>query len=133
MSIYELTDETIEQRCDVCGHTQSVHLAELTIGMSQNDQVNAAILPIHPCKNCGAQEYLFPTPKDAPPHPSQGTFGHKHAMLVNVLYERLLEIGRVDANVNPDDLEIKKCQAEEIDRWFNGHLRIENPHNPTQK
>jgi len=127
MTIKEITEETIEQTCDVCGHVRSSNLDDLNVGIATEGQVNADVMPMPPCESCGAVEYLIPSKKDAPDHPSPGCFGHRHAILVDVLHERLVQRGRVTSGIDVTRLKKKKHSSEEIDRWFKDGLKLSSP------
>ena len=130
MTIKEIKEETIEQTCDVCGHVRTSNLDDLTIGIATEEQINPNVMPMPPCENCGATEFLIPSREDAPDHPSPGSIGHRHSMLVDVLHERLVTRGRVISEVEVDKLKKKKRTNDELDQWFKEGLKLAKPTPP---
>lgn len=130
MTIKEINEESIEQNCDVCGHVRTSNLDDLTIGVATEGQNNPDVVPMPPCESCGATEFLIPSKQDAPDHPSPGSIGHRHAMLVDVVHERLVTRGRVIAGVEASKLKKKKRTKGEIDRWFKEGLKLAKPTPP---
>ena len=124
MTIKKITDNTIEQTCDACGHVRSCSLDELTAGVVNEGRINAGVIPFPRCDNCGSVEYVIPSKKDAADHPSAGSFGHRHAILVDILHERLVERGRVASGIEPAKLKKRKRTKEEIARWFKDGLEL---------
>jgi hypothetical protein len=130
MTIKEITEDSIEQTCDVCGRVRSANLDDLTVGIMNEGQINGDMIPLPKCESCGAIEYLIPSKDDAPNHPSPGSLGHRHAMLVDILHERLVSKGRVIKELESSQLKKKKRTEEEIDRWFKDGLKLERPAPP---
>lgn len=124
MTIKKITDDTIEQTCDACGSKSTHNLDELTVGVVIDQQINADIIPLPNCHSCGAIEYVIPTKEDAPDHPSAGSFGHRHAILVDILHERLVQRGRVATGIETTNLKKRQRTQEEIDRWFKDGLEL---------
>ncbi len=131
MTIREITDTTLEQTCDACGRVRSANLEDLSVGTAiETDlgtDLNADVIPLPNCDQCGAVEFLIPSAEDAPDYPSQGSFGHKHAILVDVLYDRLVQRGRVTDGIEASGLKKKKRTEQEINRWFQEGLRLAEP------
>ena len=94
MSIREITDTDIEQLCENCGQTRRLNLADLKVGVIREKQPIANVVRLPQCESCGSAEFLFPSGKDEPDHPSPGSFGHLHRILVDVLHSQLLKEGR---------------------------------------
>ena len=124
MTIKKITDNAIEQTCDACGRARSCSLDELTVGVVNEDRINADVIPFPCCDNCGSVEYVIPYKEDAADHPSAGSFGHRHAILVDILHERLVERGRVASGIDPAKLKKRKRTKEEIDHWFEDGLDL---------
>jgi len=124
MTIKKITDNTVEQTCDACGHVRSCSLDELTVGVVNEGRINAGVIPFPCCDNCGSVEYVIPSKEDTVDHPSTGSFGHRHAILVDILHERLVERGRVARGIEPAKLKKRKRTKEEIDRWFKDGLEL---------
>ena len=130
MTIKEISEETIEQTCDVCGYVRTSNLDDLTIGVATEEQINPNVIQMPPCENCGATEFLLPSREDAPDQPSPGSIGHRHSMLVDVLHERLVTRGRVISEVEVDKLKKKKRTNDELDQWFKEGLKLAKPTPP---
>ena len=124
MTIREITEEGIEQTCDICERVRQFSLDDITVGMVTEEQINDTVIPLPKCDNCGSVEYLIPSKEDAPEHPSPGSFGHLHAILVDLLHEQLVNQGRLIQELTPDKLKKKKRTNEEIERWFKDGLRL---------
>ena len=91
MTIQEITSDEVEQCCENCGQTRRLKLADLTVGVTREEEPpDAKVVPLPKCENCGAAEFLFPSPEDEPDHPSPGSFGHLHRIMVDVLHSQLL-------------------------------------------
>ncbi len=131
MTIREITDTALEQTCDACGRVRTSNLADLTVGTAiatdLGTDLNADVIPLTKCDQCGAVEFLIPTPEDAPNYPVQGSFGHKHSILVDVLYDRLVKDGRVATGIEASKLKKKKRTEQEINRWFKEGLKLDEP------
>ena len=130
MTIREITDDTIVQTCEACGKTRTVELTALSIGVVHENHINDSVVPMPACSQCGATEYLIPSEQDAPEHPSPGSFGHRHAILVDVLHERLAQRGRVAKGLDVSKLKKKKRTEQEINSWFKDGLKLAEPVSP---
>ena len=130
MTVQEITDNAIAQTCEVCRQERSLNLDDLNVGVVIEGQVNPDVLPMPPCESCGATEFLIPSKDNAPDHPSPGSIGHRHAMLVDVLHERLVTRGRVIAELEADKLKKKKRTKDELDQWFKEGLKLAKPTPP---
>ena len=133
MTINEITEQSIEQTCDFCGHVRSSNMDDLTVGIATNSHINADVVPLPPCESCGAAEYLIPSAEDAPDHPAQGSFGHRHAILVDVLHERLVQRGRVTSGIDATMLKKKKHSPEEINHWFKDGMKLSSSTVPSSE
>lgn len=131
MTIREITDTAMEQARDACGRVRVVELQDLQVGTAietdRDKDINTDVIPLPKCDQCGAAEFLIPSAEDAPEYPAQGSFGHKHAILVDVLYDRLVQRGRVTNGIEVSDLKKKKRTEQEINRWFKEGLRLDGP------
>jgi hypothetical protein len=130
MTVREITETTIEQTCEVCQHDRTLNLDDLNVGIAIEGHINPDVVAMPPCESCGAIEYLIPSAEGAPDHPSPGSLGHRHAMLVDVLHERLINRGRVIAGVEADKLKKKKRSKDELDQWFKEGLKLAKPTPP---
>ena len=117
MSIREITDTKIEQLCENCGQTRRLNLADLKVGVTREKQPIANVVRLPQCESCGSAGFLFPSGKDEPDHPSPGSFGHLHRILVDVLHSQLLKEGRHVEGIDPDKIH-KREHRDEIEKWF---------------
>lgn len=120
MAISEIVERGIEQTCEVCGTSRTIDDEALSVGV----QGDGAIIPLPPCESCGAVEYLVRSSVKDREHPSQGSFGHRHQLMVDVLHSRLLKRGRVAKGIDNDMAKGRERTPEELERWFKGKLRL---------
>ena len=123
MSIREITESDIEQCCENCGQTRRLDLADLKVGVIQEGQSIANVVPLPQCEGCGSAEFLFPSGKDEPDHPCPGCFGHLHRVMVDVLHSRLLKEERYVEGIDHDEIHQRE-HKEEIKKWFKDGLRL---------
>lgn len=138
MSIHEVTDTDVLQRCAGCGDEHRVLITHLEVGVARDDQVDPRLVPMPPCPLCGSSEFLVRAPDNEPEHPSQGSFGHRHRMLVDHLHAEL--VGRDQVNDMLRDPEgnvaptlARPLSTEKRERWFAGGLRARRPVEQTQR
>lgn len=124
MSIRELMEGKLEQECGCCGAVRIIAETEIAIGSSQEGQTDTRVIPLPACADCGAVEYLIGSAVDEPEHPSPGSFGHLHRMLVDVLHSRLLAKGLVATGISPETAAGKEITENELNTWFGGTLRL---------
>lgn len=131
MAILEVTTTDVLQRCENCETERRIPLAGIQAGV-QIDNVGAAdptIVPLPQCPECNSFEYLIREPDDEPPHPSPGSFGHLHRLLVNQLHATLVGSGKVhpflkDKNGKINPRIAKPVDKATTDKYFPGGLKI---------
>ena len=124
MTICEILDDSIEQQCEFCKTIRKLSLNQMAVGSGCNGRLNSNIISLPLCENCHTVEYLICSSKDESDHPSPGSYGHRHRLLVDVLRSRLVKSGRVVAGLDPDNDKGREPTPEEIDRWFEGRLML---------
>lgn len=95
MAIQEITDTELVQRCAKCDCENWIALAELAVGIQRDDQVEDGVVPLPECPACHSREFLLRSPVDEVEHPSKGSLGHLHRLLVDELHAELVKSGRV--------------------------------------
>lgn len=128
MAIHEVTTNDVLQRCEACEDEHRVLIDDLEVGVARDDQVDGALVPMPPCPACGAVEFLVRTPDDEPDHPSQGSFGHMHRMLVDHLHSELVTRNKVHAALRDREGRVppslaRPLSTEKRERWFAAGLR----------
>ncbi|MGN6107482.1 MAG: hypothetical protein ACTHU0_20400 [Kofleriaceae bacterium] len=129
MAIHELTDDEAVQRCERCGSEHRIPLSSLQVGAGQGGYVDGEVVRLPRCSTCGATEFLVRSP-DGEAHPSPGTFGHLHRLLVDHLHTRLVEHAQVDPElVRGGRAPGVGARTSEADRalWFPRGMKIESP------
>lgn len=128
MAIHEITSDDVLQRCEVCDDEHRVLIDSLVVGVAHNAQIDGRMLPMPPCPACGSVEFLVRAPDNEPEHPSQGSFGHLHRMMVDQLHAELVSRDKVNAalrdpqgNVSPTLA--RPLSTEKRQRWFADGLR----------
>lgn len=128
MAIHEVTTSDVLQRCEACEDEHRILIDDLEVSVARDQQVDGRLVPMPPCPACSAVEFLVRAPDDEPEHPSQGSFGHLHRMLVDELHADLVTRGKVNAALRdaeggiPKNL-AKPLSTERRDRWFSKGLR----------
>ena len=126
MPIREIRVDDLEQECSKCGRVVAVPLTAIAAGISREGQVNPNVVAMPICAACGAAEFLLRSLSDEE-HPSQGSYGHKHRLLVDKLHAKLVQRGRVAQGLKPEDVPTKEPPSAVMDRWFKDGLRLEPP------
>jgi hypothetical protein len=124
MAIREILDTEFEQECEACGTVRLIPEGDVTVGIEREGQLDSKVVPLPACASCGAREFLIRSADDEPEHPSLGSFGHRHRLMVDVLHSKLLKQGRVTVGIDPSKAQGRERNAEELERWFKGRLRI---------
>lgn len=132
MSIHEVTDTDVLQRCAGCGDERRVLIDDLEVGVAREDQVDPLLVPMPPCAACGSSEFLVRAPDNEPEYPSPGAFGHLHRMLVDHLHAELVRRDRVVASLRDQEgraptLLAKPLTTETRTRWFPRGMKVEAP------
>ena len=125
MTIQEIHDDSIDQQCEFCKTFRQLNFTQMTVGEGCADRLNSRIICLPLCENCQTVEYLVCSSEDEPEHPSPGSFGHRHRLLVDVLRDRLIQSGQVVEGLELDEDKVQEPTQQEIDRWFEDGLRLE--------
>jgi hypothetical protein len=92
MAIREIRVSDFDQECIKCGRVVAVPFTAIAAGVSREGQVNPNVVALPVCAACGSAEFLLRSPYDEE-HPSQGSYGHKHKLLVDKLHAELVQRG----------------------------------------
>ena len=126
MAIREIRVSDFDQECAKCGAVRALTFSSVEVGVARDNQVDGRIIPLPSCASCGATEFLLRSPVGEE-HPSQGSYGHKHRLLVDMLHARLVQRGRLAEGLKPAEVPTKEPPAAVIDRWFKDGLRLDPP------
>ena len=126
MPIREIRANDLDQDCAKCGAVVTVAVSAIVAGVSHEGQVNSNVVAMPVCAACGAAEFLLrsPTGED---HPSQGSYGHKHKLLVDKLHAKLVQRGRVAEGLTPEQVPTKEPPAAIMDKRFKDGLKLPPP------
>ena len=124
MPIREIRADDLDQECIKCGRVVAVPLTAIAAGVSREGQVNPNVVAMPICAACGSAEFLLRSPYGEE-HPSQGSYGHKHKLLVDKLHAELVQRGRVAEGLKPEDVPTKEPPTAVMDKWFKNGLRLE--------
>jgi|GEM_PF-1996994 len=125
MTIREIFESEFEQECEVCGSVRRVPDADVVVGVARDGQLDEKVVQLPVCPVCGAREFLIRSADDEPEHPSPGSFGHRHRLIVDVLHSKLVKHGRITDGIDPQKAQGRERALEELDRWFKGRLRVQ--------
>jgi hypothetical protein len=97
MTIQEVTDTEVVQRCAKCDHENRIAINDLQVGLERgDDQVEDSVVPLPACPTCHAQEFLVRSPVEEQAYPAgDGSPGHLHRLIVDELHAELVTKGRV--------------------------------------
>jgi hypothetical protein len=128
MAIHEVTTTDVLQHCEACDDEHRVLIDDLEVGVAHDQQVDGRLVPMPPCPVCGAVEFLVRAPDNEPEHPSQGSFGHLHRMMVDELHAELITRDKVNTALRDGEGNVppslaKPLSTEKRDRWFSKGLR----------
>lgn len=126
MPIRELRTADLDQECAKCGAVITVPVSAIVAGLSREGQINSNVVAMPVCATCGAAEFLLRSPVGED-HPSQGSFGHMHKLLVDTLHARLVKGGRLAQGLTAENAPIKEPSAAVMDRWFKDGLKLPPP------
>jgi len=126
MPIRELRDANLDQECIECGEVRAVAFDEIETGVGQGDQFDSGIVPLPECPKCGAREFLIRS-AEGEEHPSPGSYGHLHRLLVDALHARLVKAERVVVGLDPKGVLLREPTEEVIGKWFKGGLVLPRP------
>ena len=126
MSIREVSDATVDQECASCGHVRKLTYDHLAVGVARAGGMDSRTVRLPPCPTCGAVEFLVRSP-DGEEHPSPGSYGHLHRLLVDTLHAKLVHAGRLAKGLDAKTVGVKEPTADEVARWLKSGLRLERP------
>jgi len=126
MPIREIRADDLDQECIKCGRVVAVPFTAIAAGVSREGQVNPNVVAMPVCTACGAAEFLLRSPNDEE-HPAQGSYGHKHRLLVDKLHAKLVQRGRLAQGLKPEDVPTKEPPAAVMDKWCKDGFRLEPP------
>jgi len=126
MPIREIRADDLDQECSKCGSIVAVSLSAIVAGISREGQVNPNVVAMPVCATCGSAEFLLRSP-DEEEHPSQGSYGHKHKLLVDKLHAKLVQRGRLAEGLTPEQVPTKEPPAAVMDKWFKDGLKLPPP------
>ena len=125
MALREIMDTEFEQECEACGAVRRISDADVSVGIEHHGQLDPKVISLPACSSCGSREFLVRSADDEPEHPSPGSFGHRHRLMVDVLHSKLVKLGRVTEGIDPGTAKGREPTAEDLGRWFKGQLRIQ--------
>ncbi len=125
MTIREIFENEFGQECEVCGAVRRVPDADVSVGVERDGQFDTKVVQLPNCSSCGAREFLIRSADNEPEHPSPGSFGHRHRLMVDVLHGKLVKEGRIADRIDPQKAQGQARSSEELDRWFKGRLRAQ--------
>jgi hypothetical protein len=126
MAIQEITDTELVQRCAGCDRENRVALATLAVGVARDDQVEDGVVPLPECPTCRSREFLVRSPASEQAHPSQGSPGHLHRLMVDELHSQLVKKGRVVERLvgKAEQILTKPIATEVRARFFDKGLKL---------
>lgn len=123
MAIREIRTSDFDQECAKCGAVRAVTFSSVEVGVARDNQVDSRIVPLPPCQTCGATEFLLRSPTGEE-HPTPGSYGHLHRVLVDELHARLVKANRVANGIDAKTVPLKEPSAETIGRYFSAGLKL---------
>jgi hypothetical protein len=132
MPIVEIREDHVRQRCAKCRSERDIEVGALA-SAAEAGLLDTAVLGLPAC-SCGSTEFLIRAPDGEPPHPSPGSFGHLHRMIVDALVDGLKE--RANGGQNAASLaRIAEAQlgASLVAKWFPNGLKIDAPPEPRRE
>ncbi|ACY15405.1 hypothetical protein [Haliangium ochraceum] len=125
MPIRAILSEHIEQECYPCGALHEVPLTAFAAGVKRGPQVSGQLMQLPACAGCGAVEFLVASSENDPSDVAAGSFSHKHRLLVDALYARMVRAGRHIEDLKPVALHVAEPRPDELAQWFPAGLRLE--------
>jgi len=119
MPILEVTNTHLTQRCATCEGLRELGFRELTPTSDEGD-----VLALPAC-SCGSVEFLVGAPQDEPPHPSPGSFGHLHRLVVDTLVALVREAMEDDEELPIADAVSQQLGQEAVQMWFPDGVSLE--------
>jgi hypothetical protein len=126
MPIRENRADDLDQECIKCGNVVAIALSAIAAGLSRSGQANPNVVAMPVCAVCGSAEFLLRSPDDEV-HPSEGSYGHKHKLLVDKLHAKLVQRGRLGEGLTPEQVPTKEPPAADLDKWFKDGLKLPPP------
>jgi hypothetical protein len=132
MAIYEVTEDTVVQRCGHCQRENRIALASLVVGIEHGGRRDGRMLPLPACPGCRSTEFLSRSADGEDDHPAPGTFGHLHRLLVDHLHAELVQRAQVASGFRtvdsrPDPRLVRPLGPTTIQRWFPRGMKLEPP------
>ena len=127
MPIREIREDDLDQECRKCGNVAVVAVGNIAAGIVRQGQANANVVVMPVCAVCGSAEFLLRSPDQENEHPSKGSYGHKHKLLVDKLHAKLVQRGRLGEGLKPEDVATKEPPAAVMDKWFKDGLKLPPP------
>lgn len=119
MPILDVTNTHLTQRCATCEGVRELGFRDLT---PTNDEGDVLALPA--C-SCGSVEFLVGASPDEPPHPSPGSFGHRHRLVVDALVALVREATEEDDELPIADALSEQLGDDAVQKWFPEGLKLE--------
>jgi len=127
MPIREIRTDDLDQECAKCGAINTVADGDIAAGVVRESNTNTNLVALPVCPVCGSAEFLLRSPDQEDEYPSQGSYGHKHKLLVDKLHAKLVGKGRVANGLNAGDVPTKEPPAAVMDKWFSDGLKLPPP------
>ncbi|ACY13473.1 hypothetical protein [Haliangium ochraceum] len=125
MPIRAILSEHIEQECYPCGAIRELPLTSFAAGVQRGPQVSGQLMQLPACAGCGAVEFLVASSEKDAGEVAAGSFSHKHRLLVDALYARMVRAGRHLEDLEPATLRTAEPPPDELAQWFPAGLRLE--------
>lgn len=119
MPIIEITDSEAVRRCAVCGESCGLVIDE----MRPTDEAGS-ILALPACP-CGAVEFIIGAPEDEPEHPAEGSFGHRHRIVVDALVDVARRRAKGEVGGTLRAVVAERIGRNDLSKWFPDGLRLE--------
>ena len=127
MPIREIRTDDLDQECAKCGAINTVADGDIAAGVVRESNTNTNLVALPVCPVCGSAEFLLRSPDQEDEYPSQGSYGHKHKLLVDKLHAKLVQRGRIGEGLKPEDVALKEPPAAVMDKWFKDGLKLPPP------
>lgn len=131
MALHEITQQHVMQRCSRCDSDNRTAIDLLEVGVARHDDVDDSLVQLPPCPSCRSTEFLVHSDAGEPTHPSPGSYGHLHRLLVDHLHAELIQRERLHSALNSragnKKLVVSPLTQEVRERWFPHGLRLEAP------
>jgi hypothetical protein len=125
MPIESISTKSVQQRCIHCRQARALELEQLEIGILEAGGTAATVVSLPACAGCQTVEFLFGSSDAQPEHPSPGSYGHLHGLLVNRLHAELLDADQVSDESRSRTPRLKRPSDEVLARWFPHRLTLD--------